>query len=114
MTYRDFDQYVAGLDEYRDLLALTTRSFLKVERLSHRQLQSRAYQAAHFLSAQGVERGDRVMVVAANSPQWVELLLGTLLLGAVLVPVDANSSPQTTLRFVKDCLLYTSPSPRDR
>jgi len=102
MTYRDFDQYVAGLDEYRDLLALTTRSFLKVERLSHRQLQSRAYQAAHFLSAQGVERGDRVMVIAANSPQWVELLLGTLLLGAVLVPVDVNSSAQTTLRFVKE------------
>src|ERR1035437_3019579 len=102
MTYRDFAQYVAGLDEYRGDLALTTRLFLKVERLSHRRLQSRAYQTAHFLSAQGVERGDRVMVVAANSPQSVELLLGTLLLGAVLVPVDVNSSSQTTLRFVKE------------
>lgn len=102
MNYRDFDEYVAGLDEFGDYLALTTRSFLKVERLTHRQLRLRAYQASHFLSAQGVVRGDRVMVVAANSPQWVELLLGTLLLGAVLIPVDVNSSPQTTLRFVKE------------
>ncbi|HEY5120369.1 MAG TPA: AMP-binding protein [Acidimicrobiales bacterium] len=102
MNYRTFDEYVADLDEFGDHLALTTRSFLKIERLTHRQLQTRVYQTAHFLSAQGVVRGDRVMVVAANSPQWVELLLGTLLLGAVLVPVDVSSSPQTTLRFVKE------------
>ncbi len=102
MSYRDFPDYVASFDDFGEHLALTSRSFLKIERLTHHQLQSRAYQAAHFLSAQGVVRGDRVMVVANNSPEWVELLLGTLLLGAVLVPVDVNSSPQTIMRFVNE------------
>lgn len=100
MSYRDFGEYVAGLDEFGDRLALTNRSFLRIERLTHRELKSRAYQAAHFLTARGVARGDRVMVVAGNSPQWVELLLGTVVLGAVLVPVDASSTPPTILGFV--------------
>jgi long-chain acyl-CoA synthetase len=102
MNYRDFGGYVANYDEFADRLAMTSRSFLKIERLTHRELRSRAYQAAHYLSAQGVVQGDRVMVVAGNSPEWVELLLGTLLLGAVLVPVDAASSSPTILRFAAE------------
>jgi len=102
MSYRDFGEYVASYDEFADRLALTSRPFLKIERLTHRELRSRAHQAAHYLSAQGVAQGDRVMVVAGNSPEWVELLLGTLLLGAVLVPVDAASSRPTILRFVAE------------
>lgn len=102
MSNRDFADYVAGLDEFADNLALTTRSFLKIERLTHHQLQERVYQASHFLSAQGLERGDRVMVVAGNSPQWIELLLGALLLGAVVVPVDATSTAPTIERFATE------------
>ena len=102
MNYRDFAEYVASYDEFADRLALTSRSFLKIERLTHRELRSRAYQAAHCLSAQGVVQGDRVMVVAGNSPEWIELMLGTLLLGAVLVPVDAASPPPTILRVAAE------------
>jgi long-chain acyl-CoA synthetase len=102
MTLRTFSDYVADFDELGDGLALTNRSFLKIERLSHRELKSRAYQAAHFLSDQGVARGDRVMVVAPNSPEWVELLLGVVLLGAVLVAVDASSTPRTVQRFIEE------------
>jgi long-chain acyl-CoA synthetase len=102
MTPRTFSNYVADLDEFGDRLALTIRSFLKIERLSHRELKSRAYQSAHFLADQGVARGDRVMVVAPNSPEWVELLLGTALLGAVLVTVDASSTPPTVQRFIEE------------
>ena len=102
MSERTFADYVKELDEFAEDLALTSRSFLKIGRLTHRELQSRSYQTAHFLKAQGVERGDRIMVVAPNSPEWVQVLLGTLIIGAVLVPVDAASSAETTLRFVRE------------
>lgn len=102
MRYHDFGEYVGAFGEFAERPALASRSFLKIERLNHREVQSRAYQTAHYLSTKGVHQGDRVMVVAANSPQWVELLLGSLLLGAVLVPVDVNSSSATILGFRDD------------
>jgi long-subunit acyl-CoA synthetase (AMP-forming) len=40
------------------------------------------------------------MVVANNSPNWVQLFLGPQLIGAVLVPVDASSTPATTLKLI--------------
>ena len=42
------------------------------------------------------------MVVSPNSPEWVTLMLGTFLVGAVLVPVDAASSEERVLRFAKE------------
>jgi long-chain acyl-CoA synthetase len=101
VSARTFRDYIDDLGRFGDNLALTSRSFLKVKRCSHRDVRDAAHQVAGFLRSIGVERGDRVMVVSPNSPEWVELLLGTLLLGAVLVPVDATSSEDRVRRFAE-------------
>ncbi len=105
MADRDFAQYVAGLERAGARVALRSRRFLTIERLTHHQLAQRAYQTAHYLADQGVARGDRVMVIAPNTPQWIELVLGTELLGAILVPVDVASTAATLDR----ALTQTSP-----
>ena len=102
MSARTFREYVENLGRYGDNLALTNRNFLKVRRLTHRQLRDAAGRVANHLRSLGVKPGDRVMVVAANAPEWVELLLGTLLAGAILVPVDAASSEDRVRRFAKE------------
>ena len=102
-TFRD---YVAGLEDYANELALTSRTFVKVNRVHHGALRLAARRTANYLVSLGVKPGDRIMVVSTNSPEWVELLLGALLVGAVVVPVDAASSEERVLRFAKE----TSPS----
>ena len=102
MSATNFREYVENLGRFGDNLALTSRSFLKVKRLTHRDLRNGANRVANFLDSIGVERGDRVMVVSPNGPEWVELLLGTLLLGAILVPVDAASSEDRVRRFAEE------------
>lgn len=97
-----FADYVSDLDRFGANLAVAKRSFLKVERLTYRELRERSYQVANFLIASGVRPGDRVMVIAANSPRWVQLLLGALQIGVVVVPVDASSSRTTVLRFIAE------------
>jgi long-chain acyl-CoA synthetase len=106
VTYDDVADYVSQLGAYGKNSALVTRSLVKVERTTYDQLRSHVYQVAHFLASRGVQRGDRVMIVAANSPEWVELLLGSLVMGAVVVPVDANASSATVTRFIHE----TAPS----
>ena len=102
MSARTFREYVENLGRFGDNLALTSRTFLKVRRLTHRQLRDAANRVANYLRSIGVESGDRVMVVAPNGPEWVALLLGTLLVGAILVPVDAASSEERVRRFANE------------
>ncbi len=102
MSASTFREYVANLEQLGERRALTSRSFVKIDRLTFRELRSRAHQVANYLSGEGIGRGDRVMVVATNSPRWVEVLLGSLLLGATVVPVDVVSTPEALQRYIDE------------
>jgi crotonobetaine/carnitine-CoA ligase len=52
------------------------------------QVQGRAAGAAAALAAQGVRHGDRIAIMARNSPDHVILLLALGRLGAIMVPVN--------------------------
>ncbi|HEX2987187.1 MAG TPA: AMP-binding protein [Chloroflexota bacterium] len=61
---------------------------------SYQRVATEARRFAAYLQTRGVERGDRVMIWAPNSPEWVVVFLGCLLAGAVPVPIDLRSRGQ--------------------
>jgi long-chain acyl-CoA synthetase len=101
MQFDNFAEYVANLEHCASRDALVMRKGLKVQRLTHGELQRRSYQCARYLLDRGVQQGDRVMVVAQNSIEWIELLLGALLVGAILVPVDVQSRDEALNRSIE-------------
>jgi long-chain acyl-CoA synthetase len=78
--------------------AFARRRGLRVVRWSYARLAATAFQFARELESRGVARGDRVMVWAENSPEWVAAFFGCLLCGAVVVPIDAPSAPDFVSR----------------
>ncbi len=68
-----------------------TRSYAGVGRAA------RAFAAR--LQLGGVSKGDKVLIWCENRPEWVVALWGSLLAGAVLVPVDYRASADTMLRI---------------
>jgi acetyl-CoA synthetase len=82
------------VSDYFDVMAAgNTRPALRVvddaggdESLSFEQLSRRAAQVANFLAAQGIGRGDRVLLMLGNVvPLW-EMTLAAIKLGAVIIP----------------------------
>ncbi len=59
-------------------------------------------QTAFGLAAIGVERGDRVGILAENSPSWTYADLGALTLGSVVVPLYPTLSAEDLVFIVKD------------
>lgn len=57
-------------------------------RLTYTAWNARANQTAHWLLAQGIERGDRVGVVAQNCVQMLDLLFACGKIGAIFVPYN--------------------------
>lgn len=60
------------------------------ESLSYRQLVSDAKQIARCLLAQGIQKGDRVLLAVKNSIQIVRAMYGILLAGGVYVAADTK------------------------
>src|SRR6267378_4058127 len=77
--------------------AFAHRRGLRVKRWSYSQIAQTARQFARELEARKVAKGDRVLLWAKNSPEWVSAFFGCLLRGVITVPLDLQSD----LGFVK-------------
>jgi acyl-CoA synthetase (AMP-forming)/AMP-acid ligase II len=89
----------AAVDAQPDAEALVE---LGGERITYRQLWDRASRVAGGLRAAGVAPGDRVANRLGNGNDWVYAFWGTLLAGAVVVPVNTRFAPPEVRYVVED------------
>jgi fatty-acyl-CoA synthase len=76
-----------------------TAVIFEERRISYRDLHQRANRAACWLQSLGIEKGDRVAVMLANCPEFIDLYLACSRLGAIFVPVNFRlAAPE--LRYV--------------
>lgn len=73
-----------------------------VERWSYAQLADRVRRLANGLGESGVGRGDRVAVLAGNSPRWVASCLAVVEAGAVVVPLDVHLGDEALAHALSD------------
>jgi long-chain acyl-CoA synthetase len=88
-----------AVDAHPDAEALVE---LGGERVTYRQLWDRAARVAGGLRAAGVAPGDRVANRLANGNDWVYAFWGTLLCGAVVVPVNTRFAEPEVRYVVED------------
>src|SRR5216683_2785899 len=73
--------------------AFVHRHGLRVKRWSYTQIAKTAVRFARELEARRIAKGDRVLLWARNSPEWVSAFFGCLLRGVIVVPLDLQSEP---------------------
>jgi fatty-acyl-CoA synthase len=74
------------------------------ERRTYRQWNARANAVAHLLRERlGVQKGDRVAVLAANCPEYLDLLFAVSKLGAILVPLNWRLTVRELDIILRDC-----------
>lgn len=81
---------------YRERPALSYKAFPRREyvSLSWKDWANRVRHVAYGLYGLGVRKGDRVALLSENRPEWTLVDLGTLSLGAIVVPVYPTSAPR--------------------
>lgn len=77
--------------------------FCEERAVSYEQLLHRVKQFGAVIRAQGIERGDRLAIIAADSPEWVISFLGTMATGAVAVPLSTMLSATELQYLLKHC-----------
>ncbi len=62
--------------------------------ISYRQFLTKTLRLAHFLTQQGLAPGDRLIIVAPNSPEWLMTFMAGLCCGAIVVPLRHTLPPE--------------------
>ncbi|MCB9558603.1 MAG: AMP-binding protein [Deltaproteobacteria bacterium] len=83
------------------------RVALRMERDGHRdqytygELQELATRVAGFLVENGIQAGQRVMLLSENRPEWPMAYFGVLKAGATCIPVDRESTTDELINIAK-------------
>jgi len=82
------------IQKHGDRIALRDPHAEPTLELTYHQVYEQITSFAGGLQALGVSIGDRVAIIADNSPRWLVADMGSLLMGAVNVPRSAVADPQ--------------------
>ncbi|MEA3132516.1 MAG: hypothetical protein QOG17_362 [Gammaproteobacteria bacterium] len=74
----------------------------EAERLTFRELDERSSQVANALHRHGVRAGDRVAIIARNSPAYFELFFGCAKAAAIMLPINWRLSPSEIVAILAD------------
>jgi long-chain acyl-CoA synthetase len=91
---------------YGPRAALVTRPRYRTEIWNYDQLWSETGRIAIWLQGQGLQKGDRIVLWAPNSPLWVACFFAAARLGLIVVPLDIRSGAD----FVEGVLSQTEPA----
>ena len=99
-TVREFIDHHAAQTPDNVFLITPLDETSACEELTFGKLKTQVDSIGEHLTALGIAPGDKVAFLMSNGQWAVQLFLGVMAGGRVIVPINA-------------CLLYTSPSPRD-
>ncbi|WPB74748.1 AMP-binding protein [Archangium violaceum] len=80
----------ASVNAWRHRVAFRYAVDEKEERLTYGEVNRYANRVGSFLMKEGVKRGDRVMLLGENRPEWPVSYFGILRAGGAAVPVDPS------------------------
>jgi len=95
---RSLAAYLEGFLQKRDEYAYVQHHGYRTVRWTYRQVAQTAYRFTHELVARGIGKGDRVLLWAPNSAEWVAVFFGCALQGVIVVPMDDAAAPDFALR----------------
>lgn len=75
---------------YPDKIAVQMKVDDTYSRFTYRDLLKNIASAARALSEHGIAKGDRIVLLSENRPEWIMAYLSVVSLGAVIVPLDAQ------------------------
>jgi long-chain acyl-CoA synthetase len=76
-----------------DEIAFSHRRGLRIMRWSYKEIAEAAAAFAELLEQRGIKRGDRVLLLGENSPEWVAAFFACVCCRAIVVPLDVQSEP---------------------
>ena len=97
------DQIFARLESSADQTVLTELRESSSIPLNGREVLSMISQARAFLVARGLKKGDRCVLLAANSIRWIAMDLAIMAEGLIVVPLYSRQASAELVAMMKDC-----------
>jgi long-chain acyl-CoA synthetase len=93
--------YLGNFRRHAGEPAYVFRRGYRVHRWTYGEVLQEAYRFARALEAGKIGKGDKVLIWGENCAEWVVVFFGTLLRGAIVVPIDKIAAPDFAARVAQ-------------
>lgn len=107
------ERVIAAAEARPDKIAMVVPTETGVEQITFGAMLAQMRSLAFRLTQEQIARGDRVALLGENHPHWALAYFGTLLCGAVAVPLDPAATVEALAHFLDDSeakLAFVAPS----
>jgi long-chain acyl-CoA synthetase len=94
-------EYLDNFRRHAGEPACVFRRGYRVQRWSYGEVLEEAYRFARALEARNIGKGDKVLIWGENCAEWIVVFFGTLLRGAIVVPIDKIVAPDFAARVAE-------------
>lgn len=84
------DSLQEALEKFKDSVAMQAKKAAGWESLTYAELKERIDSFSFFIASEGIKKGDKVILVLENSPEWGIIFFSCLSTGVVVVPLDVH------------------------
>jgi long-chain acyl-CoA synthetase len=102
MPRENLQSLFAEFSRYASDTAITQSRGYRQESWTYAKLERQSIRFAILLKQKQITTGDRVLLWAPNSAEWLAAFWAILLLGAVAVPMDDTATPEFAARVARD------------
>ena len=92
--------FLVAMDAYAGRVCFRVESGVRYRQITYRELSDLTFRVAGYLCRKGLAAGDRVVIVAENSAEWMASFLGCLMAGGVAVPLRGSLPPDEICRMM--------------
>lgn len=93
--------YLDNFEKFRSETAYVFRRGYRVERWSYGHVAGTVYEFARLLEARGIGKGESILLWGDNCAEWVAAFFGSILRGAVVVPMDRIATPEFAVKVAR-------------
>lgn len=87
--------------ERGDKTAIVYRTGVRRFVYSYKDIYALSLKMANWYKEQGINKGDKIILWAPNGPMWVVSFWGSILRGAIILPVDFTSQKEKVEKIAK-------------
>ncbi|MBN2362718.1 AMP-binding protein [candidate division WOR-3 bacterium] len=73
----------------------------RIKEFSYGEIRRRVFRIAGYLDSLGYKKGDKIILCAENSPQWISLFFACSISGIIIVPLDHSMDENYILKISK-------------
>jgi len=93
---------VTDLISFKGDIAFLERKKYRTHPITYKELKQRMLKTETYLKTKKLKKGDRVLIQAPNSVNYVVLMLACLRMGIIVVPLDFHSSIKLRKKIIKE------------